>query len=321
MEDTKKIINWSLENADLLSLKVEYYTGLRKIFPHIFDIGIFIEVEGKVSHGRGTDDFEEVAYAKALSEALERASINYFNIKNTNGLAVHFDIDSAKKNGREELLERDAFLCHFLLGKGFIERNPFNNKFNFEHLSNQNISIKFFEMCRYQDGVGILCIANGESFKRPFGNIFGSAFGDNEEIVFKKAYIEVLRLVMHIKDKEIVSINLAKFKELEKYNFSDHGKLSLDLEYSKKINSFINENVLDMTKEVQSEDFQYEILDLSLIPLPNLPLHIVWTRNFKLQNLFTGKSEETKINMKRLSQVSNCVIEFKNINSFPHPFD
>ena len=118
MENTQKIIDWSIKYSEQLHLKAEYYTSIKKFMPDHFDIGVSIVVNDKKYAGRGTDKIEEIAYLKALSESIERSLLPIFNIENSNGLAVHHSLDQAKLNARNELIERDAFFCRYLLKSG-----------------------------------------------------------------------------------------------------------------------------------------------------------------------------------------------------------
>ena len=81
VENTQKIIDWSIKYSEQLHLKAEYYTSIKKFMPDHFDIGVSIVVNDKKYAGRGTDKIEEIAYLKALSESVERSLLPIFNRK------------------------------------------------------------------------------------------------------------------------------------------------------------------------------------------------------------------------------------------------
>lgn len=320
MEDSEKVIEWSIENSEALSLKAEFYTGIHKYLPNIVDVGISIRIDGKSFYGRGTDYLERVAYCKAFSEAIERAAMNSFQIENSNGLAVHYSIEKAKKNAKYELLERDAFLCKFLLNSGLKKINS-NFKVLIKRLKDQGIDLNFFEMCRAHDNVGILCVANGGRREIPFGSIIGTSYDDNYNLAEEKSLIEVLRTLSHLDSKkEVGSLSEEEFLLLENINFSHHGQLALNIQYSNKLCNIINNPIINVESNSVDHDFTYECYDLNKIGIQGLPLFLIQAKNSNLQQLYVGKTEISSINLSRLKK-SNEKINFENINTLPHPFD
>ena len=320
MESSKKIIKWSLDNHSKLSLKVEYYSAINKIIPNKFDIGLYIKIQGSQYYGRGTDTVEEIAYCKALSEAIERSSLKVYNIQNTNGLAVHPDLVSAKLIGRNELLERDAFFCHYLMGVGF-QKIIFKNSIT-EYFENLGIIINFYKMCSYQYGLGVLCSAHGGNFKLPFGNVTGSAFGQEQYLICEKSLEEVARVLCDFSVKEkICSMDINKFNSLKKFSFGNHGDLALDLDYSREFEKLLSNKPYVIKSEISMDTFEYVILDTKLYPVEDLPLNIVKVRSAHLQDIYVGKTDLKKINYERLIAIYGQDMVRNNINMVPHPFD
>jgi hypothetical protein len=320
VENSQKIIDWSIEHSKEMSLKAEYYTGLKLYAPNLFDIGISISVNNKIYYGRGSDIVEEVAYCKALSEAIERAALKIYDIENTNGLAVHPVLDDAKNNAKNELIERDAFLCHYLLKKGF-DILDFEFK-EVELFLKDNININFYELCNYSNNTGVMCVASGINHQAPFGLVIGSAFGDSILDCGYKALIEVMRGVAYILETpKRSSLNETEFNELTEISFKHHGELALNVEYCKNFLTLINSNKLRIDNNVPKDSFEFEELSNDLFPIANMPLYIVRCKNKKIQNLYSGHTEPSKINLQRLSEVNMANVLFNDVNLTPHPFD
>lgn len=322
MESSEKIVHWSLKYSDLLKLKVEYYSLMKEYLPNIFDIGVFVTVHGKEYYGRGTDYSESIAYCKALSEAIERSVLSLFEFDNSNGLAVHPILGNAIENAKNEIIERDAFLVKFLLNSGMkkIEDDflSINKKF-----SSDGIAISFYEMCKYENGVGILCVADGRRRKVPFGHITGTSFASNHEKALLHALVEVLRNLLSILKKEnIPKISVADFSTLndKDINFSHHGRLSLDTEYANYFQSLLDSYPIALEDNIIEEGFYHEILNLNSFSLPEFPLIAVRVNHPQLQSLYTGHIALDKINIERLKIIKDD-INFSKVNKMPHPFD
>lgn len=321
VEDSKKIIDWSLKYSEELSLQVEYYTGLKSFIPDLFDIGILIKVNEKTYYGRGSDTNEETAYCKALSEAIERSILSIYNLKNTNGLAIHPNFRIAAKNAKDELIERDAFFCHYLLDKGFHQIKITSKKIN-EAVSLVNCKVTFYELCQSDGSIGILCSINGKEYVKPFGNILGTAYGQGIEEVAEKALIEALRMfIFFCSSSTKLPMSEQEFLSVQDVDFSHHGKLALDLNYSKEFEIFLNNCKISMNSNFPDEIFQTTVLDQSLFPIPEIPLFFVNVKSELLQNIYTGPTIEKEINWFRLSQVNGKSMSISTINLRPHPFD
>jgi len=322
--NSQEIVNWSLLHQRQLSLKVEYYTGLQTYFPELYDIGIFIEINGDKNWGRGTDSDEKVAYCKALSEAVERSCLKIFDIKNSNGLAVHPDRYEACRIAKSEVLERDAFMCGFLLGNTFKQAEvPSQWKNIVSSFRLIGIEIKIFEMCSYENGSGYLALAEGYKSKKPFGYIMGSSFAESSEVSKNKALIEVLRNLDHVvRVGDVDSISIEDFNLKNSFNFHDHGLLAKNLDYAFSIrNIFDSSKCQVITPPAVDDDFKYQSFDPSRFPVPELPLYMVQCSNSNLQNLYDGPTTEDKVNLLRLSSVAGSTLSFSSLNLIPHPFD
>jgi ribosomal protein S12 methylthiotransferase accessory factor YcaO len=315
VENSEKIIKWSLDNKNLLNLEVVYYTGLKDFLPKVEDIGINISINNLTFHGRGSDSIEEIAYLKALSECVERATTFFLEIPNTNGIAAHFDLSSAKKNARNELIERDAFLCNFLLNSNLkkIQTRLFPRLSTEKH-----IVIDYFEMAKNQMGVGVLAFT---SSSKNFLS-YGLAFASNVETSLEKSTTELLRDFVHFENKQnIQSISIEDFNNAKESNLNAHRYVSNTKEYLELfLKSITNENFTSSQPTYKEDDFSYKVISQQKL-FHNCPLHVVQAINPKLQNLFTGPTTADKVNFTRLTEVAGRVIRENDLNFLPHPID
>lgn len=318
MENSKKIIDWTLKNRNHFKLEVIYYRGLEKYFPDLFDIGLSIEHEGKKFKGRGSDKDETVAYLKAFSECIERIATFHYKLDTTNGLAAHYNIENAKVNAFNELIERDSFMCHFLLRSNF---NRLSYESRFKQLDKTGIKIEYFEMCRTDSIVAILVLATGSSASPAFGLLSGTACDKTENKAIAHAEIEMLRNLDHILEcQKVDDITIENFNQIEYAELDDHGKLSKNVKYAKEYASGLKREPIDLSTTYCKDDFQFEEIDLRFIA-NDIPIKLVRSLNPKLQGLFTGPTREDKLNLSRLSYISKTEISMSVINRLPHPFD
>lgn len=321
VENSKKIIDWSLKYCEELFLQVEYYTGLKAFFPSLFDIGILIKINDQTYYGRGSDENEEVAYCKALSEAIERSILEIYKLENSNGLAIHPDLNTAISNAQDELIERDAFFCHYFLNRGFFEIEISSSKIKFENF-NSLFKVSFYELCKSDNSIGVVCSLNGKGVAKPFGNIMGTAYGYDLNGVAEKALIEALRMfVFFYKSTNSISMSEHEFCNLKSFSFSHHGKLAIDLDYSEKLEHLFKHEQMSINSSYSKEIFKNTILNSALFPIPEVPLFFVKSRSDFLQDIFTGLTVKEEINWNRLNQLGNGIMNMSNINLTPHPFD
>lgn len=298
---------------------VQFDWPARYGFP-LYDIEAQIEYLGIKCEGRGTAKTEEGALSKALCEAIERYIVNAKKLGSSNGTACHISIENAQKCAENELLERDAFLCHFYLNVPAMEYGPFDAKGLINQaktvLNEMNINLSFALMAGANNSTIALCKANGENYKLKFGDIFGLAFGDDSSS-FEHALFEVLRDVFAIADSGINTISLGEFEKINLHNPNDHLKLSLDFDYSSMVSFPTNSKTLNRptlnTVELHSTEIQDELLK-------KLGLYFIQTKSDHVQNIFWGNFNTDKINYKRLESYRELGLTGAGIRKYPHPF-
>ena len=104
------IVEWTIENSSRLNLEVTRVTWVDEWLPGYFDYQVRIAACGKTYTGRGIDAVEDLAFAKAVAEALERAAT--CGLRDCWATAAYPDLFGAKERAYSELLGIDKVLCH-----------------------------------------------------------------------------------------------------------------------------------------------------------------------------------------------------------------
>lgn len=235
MENSNKLISWTIENSKCLSLTVNEITGLKKYFPKIKDFSATCIFEGIAFSGRGSDEVEYIAYAKAISEMIEKIVCYKYNFKNTSGIAIHFDKKTATKKAIDELIERDFFLVQFLLQAKNNEIEQVIPKNILEYFDTLQVCIKTYKINKDLDSHCIMHIATGLNFAQPFGIIFGLAFHVNKKKSIDHSLIELLReLDYQVMSNTNKGISESEFIKIIPHSFEDHKRLALNINYAQK---------------------------------------------------------------------------------------
>lgn len=317
---------WILDNTDTLSLQVEDLQWIRNSFPGIQDMSVKIQIQGKPYEGRGHATTKDVAVQKALAEAVERAMCLQ-HLESTNGVAAHYDLELAKKNALNELLERDLFLSHFLTKTPFIladEWRAFLPDKVFAELERAGDSLRIYKMHPTSHGQGVVCLIRGGE---RWGGVLGLSFGlGDESTLVIKATLEAYRYYWHRRSRQILNDHhsLENFLALPKWKYEDNGRLGLNPEYFSRISSLFPEESLSSPRaqdlvDYRSTEFNYREFSLEEIGLKNCPLKVVHCSAPETQPLLPGPF--------RLEAISpGGLLRFTNGRSFiqetlPHPMD
>ena len=141
--------------------------------------------------------------------------------------------------------------------------------------------------------------------------------------------IECLRRSYFYLNQESVvdshSLSLQDFLKIDRPTFGDHGRLGLNIEYSKSLSDlFSNEEEslsnIDSGPQLPKIDFQNVYLP-KIEAYKGCPYAFVQAQSDLLQQMFLGVPSENKINLNALSRFAGKNIDFADINKTPHPFD
>ena len=130
--------------------------------------------------GYGLDSDQNTAILKSVSELAERRSFIkcYSHFQTTNGIAVHSDVNEAKKAAKFELIERDVILTffHFGLCWGEIETNGDFEDFSIiQYFREKHLTLRLAcPLCtdEYFVVVGVLFVPGGWCDMRVFNEIY-----------------------------------------------------------------------------------------------------------------------------------------------------
>lgn len=140
MVHSSRLAVYAFLKRDQLNLQVSQH-----VWPHIlgfdvFDYEVSIEIDGIRFTGRGVAENESLALDKAIGEAFERSLAERMpQDRRGGGFAVHQERERAVRAAKLELIERDAFFCHYLTS------TPFRC---FDEWKTQHLGIRLQQLCR-----------------------------------------------------------------------------------------------------------------------------------------------------------------------------
>ena len=167
-----------------------------------------INIEARVSDrtlvATGEADTEEIAFAKAYSEVVERLAFfqwteTHHGIRNTNGWAAHPEAATAKLNSVFELCERDSVLKHWasqcaLKEMVFMSLPGEIQNWTAHELTNSELPILRAFVTTHGFAPAVVCALMNES---GFG-VTGHASGLNLESALSSAIVEACRAAHHM---------------------------------------------------------------------------------------------------------------------------
>ncbi|MFM6929616.1 MAG: YcaO-like family protein [Bdellovibrio sp.] len=316
---------WIINNAERLQLRLTEYTWPSKWWPGLSDLSAKIMIDDIEYIGRGSDLDPTVATRKAIIEATERFVAKSNGCTSSNGVAAHTDRKKAVLGAKQELIERDLFLMHFLTMMPFSTFTPTsltipsNLKNN---LSAQGVTLYYGVLVDQKDFKGVIAIATGFKCIRPWGLCLGMSVDTSFELASEKATIECLRhIIPLIQDIDLPTPHtINSFKSMSSHLVDDHFKLGLNIDYAKW---FVKNFIKDTPSSLRATNTQttFETFDL-VIPnsVSNPPLYVVKSKSTELQDLFFGCTTLEKININRLFSFNpNLRNRLDSVNMYPHP--
>ena len=334
MATTEKLIKYMLDNQEALDLEVEHFNWTKSWGLNLYDLEVKITIDDRFFTGRGTDENQELAFCKASAEALERATVFYSPLKNSNGVAAHIDRSKAIEASKNELLERDIYLCHYLttipmkrIDYDKIAKKDKIIKGIIVKLAAKELDLHILEMNSALDNIHTICVAVfGEQSTSPFGMTIG--FGTNADLItaIKSALFESMRNVSNFMEnpKDIPAIDVIQFWASETITGREHLQLSKSFIFTSHVKDYFEksnhtyENTYSWNTEVNAIVTEEVVADIPL--LNNAPLHVYYSSSDKVQDLYFGEINEDKINLSRLSQFAGKEVAIESLPYMPHPF-
>ena len=306
-----------------IKFKVTRFNWISEFLPYYTDLNFEFIFKDQKYNGRGTAQSEELALIKAAAEAIERCVCAQYKI-HTNGVAFHFDIDAAKLNARNELIERDLALCHYLTQTPFQhlkDEIPHFLNGAIQKFSNTHVNISLFKMKTVGNLKPVICLAEGNNAPVPFGLIIGLGCKESLHSAIESAFLECAKNVVYIlHSNQVDTLSECDFESIKAIpnnhflyalNPMTHLALAPLLEDSKKNKTIFVEAI--------NNDFQFEILKSDFLNL-GINFYIVRAQNPSLQNIFYGKTKNEYVNLDRLSLFSGKQLSFNELYRAPHIF-
>lgn len=313
---------WFATNAKRIDLQIHIFENESLSRFQINDIDSKIQIQGLDYLGRGTSKDVHLAMKKSCCEAVERFFLHKNIVATSNGFAVHISSEQALESARNELIERDLFLCHFLTQTPF-EKITIEDPWIVDiqsYLKAKDIELSFYSMGSINFVEGLLCSISGFQAKEPFGCILGSAAGERNKIVMA-SFLEAFRNYSHLNLKTAISLEQFLEKSTTRIDFIDHGNLSLNLEYAKNliepllfVNGFSVEETFDL-------DLDIHYFDKADTPFNDAPLVVCRAISKNLQDMYTGEANASKLNERRLRQFCSAYSKPFHLITLPHPFN
>ncbi len=320
MENVRQIGLWLLDNHKALGLQAVQMDWIGEWLPRFYDFEVSISVNGKTHTGRGVDQNSYRAFVKASSEAIERAFC-FENKISSSGVATHSELALAKRNARDELVERDRFFCHYLTRIPFQEINFDIPEIDFftirEKLKKRGVNLQVFEMNRLNHIRAIICISSGASA----GMTLGLGASLNKFVAAKKAIVECLVNTVAALDGKVIPLSFGQFQSSPSIWPAFHRRLYLKESELAKSNSWMLKGKDDCPSTYMNPYlFKYSKLEAKAGILKECPLITIRCQNASLQKAFFGKFDSKNINwgqMRRFAQ--GLVKDASCLNQWPHP--
>lgn len=321
---SKEFDAWILSNIKNICLKIEELSWVDEFYSNSSDLVATLKLNSKEWKGHGHASSKDLALRKAITEAIERA-ISLQHISTSNGIAAHTNLESAKKNAQNELIERDLFLSHFITKTPFIKEKNSKDKIPLsiiKYINSNEDNVDLFKFKNNNMGEGYVCLISNS---KNWGGIIGLSFGElNSKELITKAVVEAFRQYRFeiVTNKFKNRITLMDFNNLNKWNYADHGYLAQSLDYFQLIEFLFpkdeseqNSNYVKYIKE----KFKFKIIDNSLPELMNCPLHVVQCTSEDMQQLQLGPCLDEFISIDGLYRFTGK--KNMNINRLPHPIN
>lgn len=339
MASTPTLSAWALQKCEDLDLQATRLTWVDEWCPSLVDFIVTIKVDGEIFEGRGMAETEDLAFTKAVAEALERAIMRHANVYSSNGLAVHTTIEEATAGAKRELVERDAFFCHWLtrtpftglidplidikLGNIDIGGRPLADIV--ERIARLGVDLKIAEMAAVRPYNAFICVSRGSRAPRPFGVHIGMGCDLDPASAIRHAVVEWLRTTVAWCSpgyKGRPAITKAEFDAAPIKGPLHHELLGLSLESLGKLDHLLATEPL-APESNQTIDIDSAGVTITVLKKPNLiadaPIESVQASSSMLQDAFFGYPTIDRVNLARLRQFSGLDLKFEELMHEPHP--
>ena len=329
MADQEEISEWIAENAEELDLQVTRLIWTDLWLPGYASVTASVLVDGQRYIGYGIDRNADVAVVKSVVESIER-SLKYYNeLPNTSGIAGHTNVDQACLNAQGELVERDAFFCHYLSGFPMVISSTWKTLIGSDIdiakidclLREVGIELVMADMAAPNGWRAFCCIGFGENASpKPFGVIVGLGCHRQAHVAVQKAFLECLTNV-------VAKISGSLPEPMTEHDFNLHPSPSV----YEHLRVGLDPDTAPLMRKLVSNvgGIPYASLDLDQIMLRPLavpeifrlsPLTFYRATSSSAQTAFFGRLSDSVININRLKSFTNQFFTMtEQLVCYPHP--
>lgn len=254
MAHIERLGPWALTQAKALNLKVTKLEWVHDYFPGYTDLQIKIEIDSRIFEGRGSDLNKDIAFAKGLTEAIERY-VCFSNGLTSLGVAGHYDFEKAKENAYLEFVERSLLNFHFQ--KKVTMKKISSKPLHIKVIGHDNVfifNIHHFQMNIYDGLFGVFTLAEGLSCNPQFGGIMGASVSTDLDSAITKSSIECMRNVAALAEHRLKPLGFQDFKVIKHPTSEDSRRLLFSPEYSQGLLNIFDRN---SNSEIQNPDFKF----------------------------------------------------------------
>lgn len=329
MAPAPSIADWAIENADRLDLKVDRLTWADAWIPGLWDFFVEIKVGGQTFNGRGSALTDDEAFTKAVAEAMERTAIPASTL--SSGFAAHVDVESAKSSALKELVERDAFFCHWLTKTPFLQKLDEKScglslgdraiAHIVEQAETKGVQLQIAKMKSFNRLSAYLCVASGTGAVPPFGTVIGLGCEADPDQAIRHAVVECLRTsVAWISGNYSggEALSRAAFERIAAKGALEHERFGLSLDAV----DLLAPNLDSLQDQIYIEPDM--VADFTIIELPepvaDAPLIIARATSPRVQNAFFGPVAPAHVNLIRLAEFCGRPVCLNDLRLDPHPF-
>lgn len=292
MEIENSLIDWIESKRGDLKLEATPLGWINEWIPGGSDINLKIEVEGKEFVGRGTSGSQQLSFVKAFAEAYERVVAYSNNLRSSNGVAAHTEIEKAQLSAMREMIERDRYFNHHYLE---LPSKVIPNDHSelqgaqtlFSKIESLNLNIEYRELEPFLQFRTVFVRLTGHNYKISFGSYIGlCSHLDFGSAVRHATYEAVRKAAFFIYNEGAPTMSLEEFLSTEVPHINDHGLLGRDLNYSQSLNYPVTDEFTErFTEEFPLESFEFFQLNPQNQILLDCPLKVVVCRNDNLTQL------------------------------------
>ena len=276
--------------------------------------------------GNGIDLSPDIALIKAVVEAIEHSVKDESGLPTSSGLAGHVTTDLAAEHALCELIERDAFFCHFLTKTPFLPvANPDDLAaaagFDWSRVVKvAGVSGIKLHLCGLQVPKGfhgVVCLAMGQD-GRPFGVILGLGCQHSQEAAFRKAVLECIwNVAAAVEGNLATPLALEAFATIEVPAVLDHLRLGLTVESATVMRRLIVPSAGKLGIPMPLSGLK---LTKFLLPtaVQSAPLNFVQASSPHAQSAYFGHVTASLVNLDRLSGFTGGRFSIADLEFHPH---